>query len=90
MDEVVNKCPYPDQDLSKDPIFTDSRILGNRDLWYIHIQSSVALKKELFEKIVQKFDAAGNTEIDHVYDVIMDKFKSGQGVEGNLGVYSRV
>ena len=28
--------------------------------------------------------------MEHVYDVIMERFRSGSGVEGNLGVYRRV
>ena len=90
LDRVVKECPYPDQDLSSDEVFSDDKILGNPDLWFLHIQSSMQLKKELFSIISQKFTETGSQSMEIVYDVVMDKFKKGKGVEGNLGCYNRV
>lgn len=96
LDKVVQTCPYPQHNQSDMPILSDKQLAGKLDLWSLHIQSDLQLKKELFASLKSKYAQTGTQKIEHMYDVIMDKYKnSGIGgaigtVEDDRGVYNRV
>lgn len=52
--------------------------------WFIHQFENEQIKEELLSKISDPSD------IKNIYDVVLDKYREGNGVETALGTYDRV
>ena len=63
------------------------QVQGHPNLWFLDILQDESLKKELLSKIEA---SPGPSDINHVHQVLLEKYREGQGIEGNYGIFSRV
>ena len=57
----------------------------HENLWFLGILQNKELREELITECMKDPD-----NMDHVYETVMKKFRLGNGVEGNHGVWLRV